>query len=107
MNSHPADQPDPAQLSTALIIWTGFGQTPRPQRDEERLARHIGTHATIKLMPQLRKLEDDFYATSARQTAPDLPAMGRQASEDFRRHHPEISAEAVNALAWCYTWDHK
>jgi hypothetical protein len=47
MNSHPADQPDPAQLSTALIIWTGFGQTPRPQRDEERLARHIGTHATI------------------------------------------------------------
>jgi hypothetical protein len=107
MNSHPADQPDPAQLSTALIIWTGFGQTPWPQRDEERLVRHIGADAAIELMPQLRKLEDDFYATSAWQTAPDLPAMDRQASEDFKRNHPEISDEAVNALAWCYTWDHK
>jgi hypothetical protein len=107
MNTRPPDQPNSAQLSTALIIWTGFGHTPWPQRDEDRLARHIGTDATIELLPQLRKLEDDFYATTAWQTAPDLQAMGHLASEDFRRNHPEISAEAVSALAWCYTWDHK
>jgi hypothetical protein len=107
MKTGPAGKPDSARLSTALIIWTGFGQTPWPQRDEERLARQIGTEATIELLPQLRKLEDDFYTTSAWKIAPDLPAMGHLASEDFRRQHPEISDEAVEALAWCYTWDHK
>jgi len=27
--------------------------------------------------------------------------MGQMATSDFKRRHPEISDEAVEALAWC------
>jgi hypothetical protein len=33
---------DQARISAALVIWTGYGQTPRPQRDEQHLARQVG-----------------------------------------------------------------
>jgi hypothetical protein len=101
------DPLDPAELSAALICWTGWEDTPWPQRDERRLTRQFGSEATADLLPQLRKLEDDFYATDARFVAPDLETMGRIAADQFRRQHPEISDGAVQALAWCYTWDYK
>jgi hypothetical protein len=101
------DPLDAAELSAALIVWTGWGQTPWPQRDEQRLTHQFGTDATADLLPQLRKLEDDFYATDARLVAPDLETMARIAADEFRRLHPEISDDAVQALTWCYTWDYK
>jgi hypothetical protein len=99
--------PTDASLSTALIVWTGWGQTAWPQRDEQRLASFLGADSAAELLPQLRKLEDDFYASNARHTAPDLAAMGRMAAHDFRGLHPEISNDAIEALTWCYTYDYK
>ena len=67
----------------------------------------VGADAAAELLPRVRALEEDFYATDARLKAPDLVVMGRMATDDFRRKHAEISDEAVEALAWCYTWDYK
>jgi hypothetical protein len=67
----------------------------------------LGADAAAELLPRIRALEDDFYATDARFKAPDLVTMGNMAADDFRRQHPEISEEAVEALACCYTWDYK
>jgi hypothetical protein len=39
--------------------------------------------------------------------AKDLVEMGAIASAQFRQKHPEISDEAIRALAWCYTYDYK
>jgi hypothetical protein len=83
-----------------------LGHHPWPQRDEQRLASHIGADAAAELLPQLRRLEDDFYASPARDLAPGLATMGRLAAEDFRQLHPEISGNAVQALAWCCTTDY-
>jgi hypothetical protein len=66
--------------------------------------REFGTAGAAELLPWLRDLEDDFFASDARPVAPDLVTMGEPAAEDFRRKHPEISDEAVEALAWCYTF---
>jgi hypothetical protein len=33
--------------------------------------------------------------------------MGDIASADFRSRHPDLCDEAVEALAWCYTFDYK
>ncbi len=94
-------------LSTALIAWTGWGLTPWPQRDEQRLVSQLGADAAAELLPQLHKLERDFYASNARNVAPDLATIGRLAAENFKRLHPAISDDAVEALAWCYTFDYK
>ncbi len=59
------------------------------------------------LMPIVKALYEDFYKSEARHTAPTLKEMGEQAALEFRLRHPEISDDAVIALAWCYTYDYK
>jgi hypothetical protein len=50
---------------------------------------------------------NDFYASDARFAVADLTEMGDVAVDHFRKAHPEVSDEAVRALAWCYTYDYK
>jgi len=98
---------DPLLLSRAVVIWTGFGVTPWPKRNEDRLVSTFGSGMTEKLLPLLRQLADDFYASDARFVATDLQRMGELAAEQFRKAHPELDDTAINALAWCYTYDFK
>jgi hypothetical protein len=98
---------DPGQLSEALVVWTGKGATAWPSRDEARLVERFGESGALELLPVLRQLANDFYLSTAHNTAPDLTTMSNAAAADFRRMHPEIGDEGVEALAWCYTFDHK
>jgi len=94
-------------ISNALIVWTGWGRTSWPQRDEKRLAEEFGPEQAHELMPKIQELEDEFYSTDARFLADSLAEMGQIASAQFRGRHPELSDDAVMALAWCYTFDFK
>jgi hypothetical protein len=29
------------------------------------------------------------------------------AADEFRKKHPDISEEAIDALAWSYAWDYR
>jgi hypothetical protein len=98
---------DMSLVSQAIVIWTGWGQTAWPARDEARLVQHLGSETAAEIFPCIRELEADFYASDARFTAADLKEMGDKAAVHFRKAHPEISEDAVEALAWCYTWDYK
>ncbi len=94
-------------LSRAVIVWTGFGLGPTPSRSGDRLIEEFGCDAALDLLPRVTALEDSFYMSDARLTAPDLDSMGITASAEFREIHPELSPLAVRALAWCYTYDYK
>jgi hypothetical protein len=59
------------------------------------------------MLDVLRGLYDEFFASTARDTAADLKAMGDQAAAEFRVKHPELSESAVEALAWSYTFAYK
>jgi hypothetical protein len=84
-----------------------MGDASRPLRDEARLAARFGSHEAADLMPQVRRLEEEFYSLKARFTVEDLTEMGEVAAHEFRTKHPEISDDAVKAFAWCYTYDYK
>jgi hypothetical protein len=98
---------DDATLTEAVVIWTGRGDHPFPARDDERIIARFGDELGLDLIPMVHRLEDDFYRSDARFTVSDLAAMGDKAAADFRARHPEIGEAAVQALAWCYTFDHK
>ncbi len=99
---------DASLLSTAIVIWTGWdGDSPWPLRDEALLVERFGSEMTAELLPRLRMIEKEFYETDADQRAWDLAEVGDLAANDFRKRHPEISEEAVQALTWCYTYDNK
>ncbi len=81
--------------------------TSWPQRNETRLVEFLGAEIAIALIPHLRHLEEDFYTSTARFTESSLIEMGNIAAANFRASHPEISDDAVEALAWCYTFDYR
>ena len=95
------------QLVEPVRIWTGWRATPSPSRDEARVVQRYGAAKAAKLLPVIKSLEDDFYASDARFTAVDLQQMATLASEQFVQKHPGIDNEIVEALAWCYTFDFK
>jgi hypothetical protein len=99
--------PDAAEISRAIVIWTGFGSALKPDRDPARLVESFGELEAVGLFAIVRRLEAEFYESDASSTVAGLAEMGRKAANDFRLRHPEISGQAVEALAWCYTFDWK
>jgi hypothetical protein len=94
-------------VSAAIVAWTGHGDHARPQRDESLVVAQFGAEQAVALMPYVSALEHDFFASTAHQTAAGLIEMTNQAAGEFRQRHPEVSNEAVDALAWCYSFDWK
>lgn len=93
-------------VSEALVVWIGYGQFSFPRPSNERVAAQFGDFGP-DLMHVVRTVADDFFASDANRTARDLNEMERAATARFRRLHPEISARAIEALAWCYTFDNR
>lgn len=95
------------ELSAAVVTWTGWGRASLPARDDDLLTSTFGSARAIELLPRVRELEEEFYRSNAHLTAPDLQSMGAQAAGEFHSAHPEVTEDAVQALAWCYTYDYK
>jgi hypothetical protein len=95
------------ELAEAVRIWAGWGTSSSPSRDEQRVIQRYGSATTAKLLPVIKSLEDEFYASDARFTAIDMAEMAALASEQFVRKHPGIDKGIVDVLAWCYTFDFK
>lgn len=94
-------------LTRAIVLWTGWGSAAWPDRDDDRLVAEYGTEIALDLVPAVHRLADEFYSTDAHSTAADLKEMGDKAAADFQARHPELGEEAVEALAWCYTFDYR
>ncbi|WP_062302863.1 hypothetical protein [Demequina subtropica] len=95
------------ELSAAVVTWTGWGRTTLPARDDALLVASLGSARAIELSPRVHALEEEFFRSNAHLTAPDLPSMGEMAADEFRSAHPDVTEDAVQALAWCYTYDYK
>src|SRR5689334_11725817 len=86
------------RLGEAIVVWTGWGRSSFPSRDEARLANHFGPGVAAELLPLIRELEDDFYSSDARLTAVDLANMARISMDEFMKKHPELPHKAAQAL---------
>ena len=94
-------------LTRAIVVWTGWGRSPSPARNEDAVLAAFGSEQGLDLLPRVRALEDEFYDSNASNEAPDLVTMGMQAAAEFSEKHPEVGEEGVRAFAWCYTYDFK
>jgi hypothetical protein len=92
-------------VSEAIVVWTGWGETSWPAREEGRLVERYGPENARELAPVLSDLYRQFYESDAAIKVPDLSAATKVAADRFARLHPELTAEAVKALAWCYSFD--
>ncbi len=96
---------DSAILTEAFLVWTAWGQHMMPRRDDALVVSRFGADAASRVLPAIKSLMDEFYASDAKHTAADLEEMGRLAIAEFTAKHPEVPDEVLKALAWCYTFD--
>lgn len=99
------DKIDSIELISAVCLWTGFGYTSFPSRDDRRLREHIGDDAFSNIIAKIKSLETDFYDSDANVVASDLEEMERVSIADFKKLHPGVADAIARALAWCYTYD--
>jgi hypothetical protein len=97
---------DPELISEAIVIWTGDGRTAWPARDERLLVEHFGD-AAVDLLPRVKELARGFDESDAIHWIGDLSEATDQAESEFRSNHPELSKEAVEALAWRYSYHNR
>lgn len=93
-------------VSSAIIAWTGWGQTPMPAREDRRVTDLFGADG-FQVLPLIRDLARDFDTSDAKYVEADLAKMGERAAAQFRARHPEVSQDASAALEWCYTFDNR
>lgn len=98
---------DSDRVGEAIVLWSGWGRASFPVRNEKPVVDRFGEQRAADLMPMLRFVVDEFYASDARYTAADLKEMETLSMEQFVKKHPSLPADAVRALAWCYTFDNK
>jgi hypothetical protein len=90
---------DADEVSDAVLVWSGYGETSWAARDEGPLVARYGEHRALDLLPLVKTLECEFYESDAYRTEADLAAVGRKAARQFRLAHPEVSDEAVDAAS--------
>jgi hypothetical protein len=97
-----------SRVSEAIVLWTGYDLERQmwPLRDEFRVVARFGGLA-VEIMPWVHSLHDSFFGSGAHDRGVDLAEKTKFATADFRLVHPEVSEEAVRALAWSYAFDHK
>jgi hypothetical protein len=95
---------DAAQLSDAIVIYTGREISPFPARSAERLSEHFDDLTASDLVPEVTRLDEEFYQTEPAEREP-LNAAADRAAAAFVARHPDLTMDAVDALRWCYTYD--
>jgi hypothetical protein len=96
---------DSRDLVDAIRIWSGWGIEHSPRREDSRLARQRGNAFAMRLLPIIKELQKDFYASDAHLRASDLTEMGQIAKEQFKKLHPRVAEEVAEIFVWCYTFD--
>ncbi|MBO1740455.1 hypothetical protein [Leifsonia sp. TF02-11] len=93
-------------ISAAIIVYTGIETANFPQRSLERVEEHFPGPEAEDLARTVDALETEFYEVKPN---PDesLVESANRAAETFARHHPDLSADAVAALRWCFAFDWK
>ena len=76
-------------------------------REEHQLMGHFGDEKARDLLPIMRWLENEFFESDAEFTVSDLTETGDRAASRFRELHPELTQDAIEVLAWCYSYDFK
>jgi hypothetical protein len=94
-------------LSEAVVVWMGCGEGAWPRRDDDRVRERFGTAEAERLLPMVRHVELECWASNAHLTAAGLAEMATAAATFLRERFPDLRDDAVEAVVWAYTFDNR
>lgn len=98
---------DANAVSEAVVLWLGREHSAWPLRDDDAVRSRFGDRPGSELIDKLVALEREFYEAGSSLAAEDLTGMFEAATARFKALHPELTADAVAAFGWAYTYDNR
>lgn len=92
------------ELSTGVVAYLQKGSAASPRADEEACARVAAAREPATLVSEVKALVQESLAIRIDWDATSLGDAGRQVAAEMARRHPELSQEALEALAWNFTF---
>lgn len=92
-------------LSEAVIAYLGKGRSSFPRTDEDAVATLAGAVGRPDLLATVKALVAECLAVPVDWTTRSLSEGGREAQAVMAERHPELSAAALEALYWMFTYN--
>ncbi len=92
-------------LSEAVIAYLGKGRSSFPRTDEDAVATLAGAVGRPDLLATVKALVAGCLAVPVDWTTRSLSEGGREAQAVMAERHPELSAAALEALYWTFTYN--
>jgi len=94
-------------LSMAVLVYLGVGISAFPTRLPDTLAQYVGSVRAEALQGRVEALRKETVLAPSEWMTGDLGEIGRVYEARMRKAHPELSEDAIKALAWDFTYSIK
>jgi hypothetical protein len=94
-------------LSEAVILYLGYGDQAYPQRAGGRVNARFGLLRGAQLVSRAKRLDRIVGKTPVDWAVDDLPTATDRARRRATEAAPGLSGEALDALAWAFSYDWK
>jgi hypothetical protein len=91
-------------INEALVLYTGFGNSPFPRAKTPHLVQRFGeaegTELKQRILGLLEELQQPVDALEKR----SKKSLTERAIEQLQPKHPELDESGLKALAWTYSF---
>lgn len=91
-------------INEAIVIYTGYGKSSFPRARGNDLIARFGAEEGGALKDRVLQLFEELQQPAALPEKRSRKSVTEQTMELFRPRHPELSDEAVKALAWTFSF---
>jgi hypothetical protein len=91
-------------LSTALRLYTGRGVSAHPRQDR---AAVLGSAVCRPFLTEIEQLLDEVGELRPDWNGHSLASASEWAKAEIKARHPELADDALDTLAWSFSYDHK
>lgn len=92
-----------SELSDGVVAYLQRGQAASPRADADAV-RRVATSDPAGLVARVTAIVEESVAVPVDWSALSLGDAGRAAAAEMARRHPELSQDALDALAWNFTF---
>ena len=91
-------------INEALIIYTGFGNSPFPRAKTPSLVARFGESQGVELKQRIVGLLEELQQPVEGLEKRSKKSMTERAIEQLSPKHPELDESGLKALAWTYSF---
>lgn len=96
------------QLSLSVLAFVGVPGRWRAGSDEDHVVAAVGATAAPDLLTRIKGIEHELYeAAPVLWQAPSVLEIGLRTEAWLKAHHPELSDDAISALANRFSFENR